>query len=257
MLNMRKQIIAGNWKMNGLLEDSKIRLEELIQLTNGVVNADILICPPFTILSTINNILKVSKSNIKLGAQDCHFNEKGAHTGDISPNMLKDLGVSYVILGHSERRANHKEDNALIQKKASAVINTDMIAILCVGETKEQKENGQTINVVLNQLTEGLPKTFTSENTIIAYEPVWAIGTGLTPTIEEIEATHYEIRKIVEKLSNKETANKIKILYGGSLSAKNADQILPLENIDGGLVGGASLISTDFHTIIINTKNFN
>lgn len=242
----RKKLIAGNWKMNGLITDAKGRinkLHNLLQDSNSKV--DVLICPPFTLLESAKEFCK--NTNIMLGAQDCHFNENGAHTGDVSPLMLKDLSCKYVILGHSERRVDHNETNALVQKKVTAALHSGLIPILCIGESKEEKEKGITISVLQKQLLESLPKN--AENFVIAYEPIWAIGTSVTPTLKEIENTHQEIRKYLSTLIG-DKADNIQILYGGSLKPSNAKEILALNNVDGGLIGGASLIAEDFFTII-------
>ncbi len=245
---MRKSLIAGNWKMNGLTEDSIKRVSDLLnKLKNEQTNAEILICPPFTLISKLADLLK--GSSILLGAQDCHFNEKGAHTGDVSPTMLKDISVNYVILGHSERRADHNESNQIVSKKMENAINSSLKTILCVGETKEEKQENKTLKVVENQIINSLPKKFTSDNVVIAYEPVWAIGTGLVPTLDDIKQVHNFIRDLLVKISP-EHGDKIRILYGGSLNPKNAKEILAIDNVDGGLIGGASLVSEDFFTII-------
>jgi triosephosphate isomerase len=186
---------------------------------------------------------------IKLGAQDCHFAEKGAYTGDISAAMLKDIGIKNVILGHSERRLFHKETDLEICNKVKAAHQSGLNVILCIGETKEEKDKGLTLSVLKNQIDNSLNCDFNAENTVIAYEPVWAIGTSLTPTIEEIQSTHLAIRKHIDS-KNQNTANNIKILYGGSLKASNAKDILSLTDVDGGLIGGASLIASEFLSII-------
>jgi triosephosphate isomerase len=250
---MRKSFIAGNWKMNGLQEDVKIKLGQLkSNLENNKKDLDVVICPSFTVLSTAKSV--VSGSKIKIGAQDCHFNLKGAHTGDVSATMLKDVGCEYVILGHSERRANHGETNTVINAKTKAAIESGLVAIVCIGETKDEKEAGKTIEVVEKQLKESLPEIINDKNTVIAYEPVWAIGTGLVPTLEDIQEVHAKVRSIISKLTSKEVSDKIRILYGGSLNAANSKDILSLADVDGGLIGGASLIVEDFTTIINNSR---
>lgn len=242
----RKKLIAGNWKMNGLTTDAKERINKLHNLIQGSKpKADILVCPPFTLLGALNEFCK--NTNILLGAQDCHFNESGAHTGDVSPTMLQDLGCKYVILGHSERRVDHNESSALIQKKVTTALSNKLIPIICIGESKEEKDKGITISILQKQLTESLPKN--AEDFVIAYEPIWAIGTSITPTVEEIENTHLEIRKHLSTLIGNK-ASTIQILYGGSLKPTNAKEILALNNVDGGLIGGASLIAEDFFAII-------
>ncbi|MFL1781137.1 Triosephosphate isomerase [Candidatus Hepatincolaceae symbiont of Richtersius coronifer] len=250
---LRKSIIAGNWKMNGHLADSKEKVTELVNLLKNLdPKADLVICPPYTLISELYRIL--NDKNINLGGQDSHFATKGAHTGDISPAMLKDLGCKYVILGHSERRVNHQESNEIINKKVKAAIGNGLIVILCIGESLEEKNFNKTLDVITKQIEESLPKTLDSQNLVIAYEPIWAIGTGLVPNLEDIKIVHAHIRQVLTKVISKEQADKIRILYGGSLKADNSKEILELEDVDGGLIGGASLIPADFVAIIKNSK---
>ncbi|MGV3278421.1 triose-phosphate isomerase [Rickettsiales bacterium LUAb2] len=245
-----KQIIVGNWKMNSSIDEAKALINELTNANIGM--ADVIICPSYHLLNIVNET--ISNSNIKLGAQDCHYELKGAYTGDISPEMLKDVGCSYVILGHSERRKNHFETNYLISKKAKAATASGLTAIICVGETKTERDEGKTSESVSKQVKFSLPKEFNAENIIIAYEPVWAIGNNVTPSEEQIDEAHKAIRDAIKILKDEETANKIKVLYGGSLNADNASKILAISGVDGGLIGGASLKGQDFITIINNTK---
>ena len=184
-----------------------------------------------------------------LGAQDCHDALSGAHTGDISPAMLKDLGCQYVIVGHSERRTNHKETNEVVLKKAQAAINAGLKVIICIGETEKERDSGKTISVCTKQIMESVPMISTGVNTVIAYEPVWAIGTGRTPTTAEVEEVHAALRKVISKKLGKATANKMRILYGGSMKPSNAKGLLSLPDVDGGLIGGASLKVADFMAI--------
>ena len=250
---MRKSLIAGNWKMNSLILDSTNRVKQLSSLLSSFsANIDVVVCPPFTSLQAV--ISACDKGKISVGAQDCHFNAKGAHTGDISADMLKDIGCRYVILGHSERRADHFESNDLINKKVVATINAGLIPIICVGETKEQKEKGLTLNIIKEQLIGCLPSISNAENTVIAYEPIWAIGTGLTPNNDDISKIHLEIRQMLSNITSPSNANKMRILYGGSLNPKNAKEILSIEDVDGGLIGGASLLAEDFYEVIKNVK---
>lgn len=246
---VRKTLIAGNWKMNCLLEDG-------VALAKGVAlevkkaarkDCEFLICPPFTLLTSAKKAIKGSR--VMLGAQDCHFNTKGAHTGDVSPEMLKDLGCQYVILGHSERRTDHKETNELIAKKAQAAINAGLKVIICIGETEQERDNGETIKVCTSQIMGSVPEESTYQNTVIAYEPVWAIGTGKTPTTAEVQDVHAAIRKVVSKKLGRANANKMRILYGGSMKPSNAKELLALPDVDGGLIGGASLKVSDFIAI--------
>lgn len=250
----RKTLIAGNWKMNGLLEDG-------IALAKGVASevkkagrkdCEFLICPPFTLLTSAKKAIRGSK--VQLGAQDCHFAEKGAHTGDISPVMLKDLGCQYVIVGHSERRTNHHESNELVAQKAEAAINVGLKVIICIGETEKERDDGKTIDVCTKQINGSVPANSTGANTVIAYEPVWAIGTGRTPTVQEVEDVHAAIRKVVAKKLGRANANKMRILYGGSMKPTNAKELLALPDVDGGLIGGASLKIADFMAIAAASK---
>ncbi|MDR2008487.1 MAG: triose-phosphate isomerase [Alphaproteobacteria bacterium] len=246
----RSILIAGNWKMNGTVEDSLNRINGIKDFLskNGDKGAEILVCPPFTLLSKV--VGYTADSVIKVGGQDCHFNKSGAHTGDISAAMLVDVGAKYVILGHSERRANHGETNEIVQSKSTAALENGLNVILCIGETLDERKQGKTVGVVSEQIKNSLSSLATPENFVIAYEPIWAIGTGLTPTIEEIAETHMAIRKYLASLAGEDFAQKTRILYGGSLNPANAKEILALSDVDGGLIGGASLKAEDFCKII-------
>lgn len=248
----RKTMIAGNWKMNCLQAEG-------IELAKGIAaevkamgkpECEFLVCPPFTLLSSVKKALRGAK--VALGAQDAHFNTKGAHTGDISPEMLKDLGCTYVILGHSERRADHKESNELINKKAVAANNSGLKTVICIGETLEERDSGKTIDVCTQQILGSVPDSATAANTVIAYEPVWAIGTGKTPTAADVQEVHAAVRKVLAKKLGKGNANKMRILYGGSVKPSNAKEFLSLEDVDGALIGGASLKVADFIAIAKN-----
>lgn len=242
----RKVLIAGNWKMNGLLADGAALAKDVAAEVKklGKPECEFLVCPPFTLLTTVKKALRGSK--VALGAQDCHTAEKGAHTGDISPVMLKDCGCSYVIVGHSERRANHHESNELICQKAEAAYKAGLKAVICIGETEAERDAGKTIDVCTKQIMGSVPDSATAVNTVIAYEPVWAIGTGKTPTAADVEEVHAAIRKVVAKKLGKATANKMRLLYGGSVKPSNAAELLSLPDVDGGLIGGASLKASDF-----------
>ena len=246
---IRKTLIAGNWKMNGLLEDGIALAKGVAQEVKkaGRKDCEFLICPPFTLLSSAKKAIKGTK--LMLGAQDCHYAEKGAHTGDISAKMLQDIGCQYVIVGHSERRTNHYESNELIKQKAEAAINTGLKGIICIGETEAEKDAGKTIAVCSAQIEGSVPEISNGQNTVIAYEPVWAIGTGRTPTTAEVEEVHAAIRKVVAKKLGRANANKMRILYGGSMKPSNAKELLALPDVDGGLIGGASLKVADFMAI--------
>ena len=234
----------------GTPKESKKMLESLILLVKGIKSVDIVICAPFTVLTTIYEILK--NTNIKLGAQNMHFEEKGAYTGEISPTFLKDIGVEYVILGHSERRDIFNESDALINKKLKKALSMDLKPIVCIGEHLEEKEAGKTNDIIKYQINETF-KNLTKEEilkTVIAYEPIWAIGTGKTATPEQAEEIHIFIRELLIRKFDKETANSIRIQYGGSIKPDNAEDLFNKRNIDGGLVGGASLESDSLFQII-------
>lgn len=249
----RKVLIAGNWKMNGLMSDGISLAKELASnMKNLKTNAEVLVCPPYTLLTSVKKALRGSK--IALGAQDCHETESGAHTGDVSPVMLQDLGCSYVILGHSERRHDHHETNALVRQKAEAALKAGLKVIICVGETLEEREKGEALDVCAHQVKASLPAEATAANTVIAYEPVWAIGTGKTATPQDAEEVHAHIRQTLAQKLSKSVANRMRILYGGSMKPANAEELLKMEDIDGGLIGGASLKAADFTAIIEKVK---
>ncbi len=251
---VRKTLIAGNWKMNGLTEDSLTLAKGIAQEVKKAARKDceFLVCPPFTLLALVKKAVKGSR--VMVGAQDCHFAEKGAHTGDISPLMLKDIGCQYVIIGHSERRTDHLERDDLIQKKASAAIAAGLKVIICIGETEDERNAGKTIDICTTQINGSVPDCSTAQNTVIAYEPVWAIGTGRTPTTAEVEEVHASVRKVIAKKLGRANANKMRILYGGSMKPGNAKELLALPDVDGGLIGGASLKVTDFMAIAEASK---
>jgi len=241
-------LIAGNWKMNGL----RGSLDELTALagmltTGETPRAIVVICPPATILSEV--VQNGAAAGILGGGQDCHAESHGAHTGDISANMLADAGAQYVIVGHSERRADHNESDAQVCAKAEAAIGAGLKPIICVGETDAQRDSGEAEAVVAAQLAASVPDAANQHEVVIAYEPIWAIGTGRTPTNQDIARMHGSIRaRLTERFSEK--GPTIRILYGGSLKPQNAREILAVENVNGGLVGGASLLAKDFYTII-------
>ncbi|MGE3832427.1 MAG: triose-phosphate isomerase [Parvibaculaceae bacterium] len=235
-----RPLVAGNWKMNGTTASLKeVRLKAGM-LKDVRLKCDILICPPATLIGRIRDVLKGTR--IRVGGQDCHWAPSGAHTGDISAEMLKDAGCSAVIVGHSERRTNCGETDDIVRAKTEAAHRAGLTAIVCIGETLEQRKEGETLAVIERQLHASLPASATAENTIIAYEPVWAIGTGLTPTLAEIAEVHAFIRK--------QAPATIRILYGGSVKPANAAEILAIANVNGALVGGASLKAADFIGII-------
>ena len=241
---MRK-LAAGNWKMNG----TNASLSEVAALLKAhpTPACDMLLCPPVTLLSRMIEV--ASGTQLKLGGQDCHADKSGAFTGDISAEMLADAGASHVILGHSERRAGHGETDALVMAKAEAALAAGLVAIICVGETERQRDAGATLDVIGAQLLGSLPTGASSMNVVIAYEPVWAIGTGRTPTLPEIADVHLFLRaRLTGRLGA--DALEVRLLYGGSVKPSNAAEIFALTNVDGALVGGASLKSADFGAIV-------
>ncbi|SFZ82163.1 triosephosphate isomerase [Devosia enhydra] len=242
-------LIAGNWKMNGVTA-ALAEAEALATLvaTHGVARGgEVALCPPATLLMAMRE--RLGRSGIATGGQDCHARASGAHTGDISAAMLKDAGARFVIVGHSERRADHGETDEAVREKAAAAVATDLIPIVCVGETESQRLSGEAVRVVERQLDGSIPDGVPTEGIVIAYEPVWAIGTGLTPTLADIAEMHEAIRRrLVERFG--EGGHSVRILYGGSLKPGNAREILAVDNVDGGLVGGASLLAKDFFAII-------
>lgn len=244
----RRPLIAGNWKMNGLKADGIALAKGLAaKLKAEPPKADMLVCPPATLVDSVAQA--VAGSGLAVGGQDCHADKSGAHTGDVAAVMLKDLGASHVILGHSERRADHGETDAQVRAKAVAAHTAGLVAIICVGETEAERDAGQTLAVVGRQFAGSVPEGATAANTVIAYEPVWAIGTGRTPTIPEVAEVHAAIRGLAAKTLGAETAAALKILYGGSMKPSNAKELLALDDVDGGLIGGASLKVEDFWAI--------
>ncbi|UZD92254.1 triose-phosphate isomerase [Cognatishimia activa] len=242
---MRRKLAAGNWKMNG----TAAQLAELTAMTEvaNTEQTDVLICTPATLVNRAADT--ASGSAVAIGGQDCHANASGAHTGDISAAMLADAGASHVITGHSERRVDHAETDAVIAAKSEAAYANDLIAVICIGESLQERESGQTLDVVGTQLQGSTPDAATGANTVIAYEPVWAIGTGKVPTLDQIAEVHDFIRaKLVERFGAEGEA--IRVLYGGSVKPSNASEIFAVSNVDGALVGGASLKASDFNAII-------
>jgi triosephosphate isomerase len=245
----RRILIAGNWKMNGLTKDGLALASDLAQrMKSGRSDAfEMLVSPPFTLISKV--VDTVADSDIHVAGQDCHSEEKGAHTGDISAPMLKDAGCSYVIVGHSERRTDHGETDEMVKAKAQAALAAGLNVIVCIGETLEERDAGKTLDVNRRQLHGSLPDGATADNTVIAYEPVWAIGTGRTATPDQAQEVHEMIRGELAGKLGSSVADGMRILYGGSMNAKNAAELLAQRDIDGGLVGGASLKADDFWTI--------
>ncbi|MBT4486570.1 MAG: triose-phosphate isomerase [Rhodospirillaceae bacterium] len=244
-----RPLIAGNWKMNGLKSAGLREARNLARTMkkHGKPGCDVLVCPPATLLAPLRDAMK--GSHIAIGGQDCHGNEGGAHTGDISASMLKDTGCAYVIVGHSERRADHGESSREVRAKAEAAHRAGLRAIICVGETAAERKRGQTLKVIGKQLADSLPKGSTAKNTVVAYEPVWAIGTGLTPTVEDVAEVHASIRSRLRRRFRDDGA-AMQLLYGGSVKGSNAAELMAVANVNGALVGGASLTAADFWPIV-------
>jgi len=250
MTDAIRPLIAGNWKMNGL-RSSIAEFEAMLAGAPGVAGkADLLVFPPATLIAAFAKQAHGSKS-LAIGAQDCHPKPSGAHTGDISAEMLADAGASAIIVGHSERRADHGESDPLVRQKAEAVWRAGLTAIVCIGETQHQRDAGQTLDICGGQLNLSLPDRAKADNLVVAYEPVWAIGTGLTPTVADVEQIHAFIRKLLIARFNAE-GTKIRILYGGSVKPSNAAELMAVANVNGALVGGASLKAADFLAIAGN-----
>ncbi|MFN3656365.1 MAG: triose-phosphate isomerase [Pseudolabrys sp.] len=238
-----RPLVAGNWKMNGL-KGSAAELGKILAGAADLSHAtDLMICPPATLIVTFAVLALGSK--VEIGGQDCHAKASGAHTGDISAEMLADAGASAVIVGHSERRTDHQETDDQVKAKALAAWRAGLTAIVCVGETRSQREGGKTLDVVGRQLAGSLPDGATAANLVVAYEPVWAIGTGLTPTPADVAEVHAFIRKTLGERFGAEGTG-VRILYGGSVKPSNAGELLTIADVNGALVGGASLTAADF-----------
>src|SRR6516165_1008300 len=235
--NLRRPIVAGNWKMNGL-RASAAEFSAMVRGANELAAVDIIVCPPATLIASFAELL--GDARLRLGAQDCHCEPAGAFTGDLSAEMLKDAGAHAVILGHSERRIHHNETDAQVRAKVLAARRAGLLAIVCVGETREQRENGSAFRVVSAQLDGSLPDNIRVDDLAIAYEPVWAIGTGLTPAPTDIAEMHaFARRHLISHFG--ERMRETRILYGGSVKASNAEELMRSADVDGALVGGASL----------------
>ncbi len=250
---MRK-LVAGNWKMNGLRADGLALAREVAHRTLAASRAgaqeplpcDILICPPATLLPLMAE--EIEGSGVMLGGQDCHYKASGAHTGDICASMLKDAGCTHVILGHSERRTDHKEASELVRMKAAAAQEMGLVSVVCIGESASERDAGQTIAIVESQLVGSLPEGISPSELIVAYEPVWAIGTGRTPTVQEVETVHGRIRAALKDAIK--GGEGVRIIYGGSVKPSNARELMQAKDVDGALVGGASLVASDFWEIV-------
>lgn len=241
-----RKLVAGNWKMHGLtasLEEFRAIVEET---RDGRIAAELLICPPATLIQ--NFVTAAAGSGVRVGAQDCHAEVFGAFTGDISAEMFADVGASAIIVGHSERRLGYGENDAQVCAKACAVLRAGLTAIICIGETEDQRDRGETLDVLRRQLAGSLPEQARASCVTVAYEPVWAIGTGRTPSTEDVAATHSEIRAALTERFGPE-GDGMRILYGGSVKPSNAAELLALPDVDGALVGGASLKAADFLAI--------
>jgi len=239
-----RPLVAGNWKMNG----TSASLPELRAIANGFMagldaETESLVCVPATLLARASEL--VSDTPVKIGGQDCHASQSGAHTGDISAEMVRDAGASHVLVGHSERRTDHGETDADVRAKAEAAWRAGLVAVICIGETREQREKGETLDVLSRQIAGSVPAAATAATAVVAYEPVWAIGTGLTPTAADVAEAHAHIRETLRGTVGAE-ADRMRILYGGSVKPSNAVELLGVANVDGALVGGASLKAADF-----------
>src|SRR5688572_25975871 len=247
MARIRRPLIAGNWKMNGLRADA-------LALARGVAagvkqagwaDREVLVCPPATLVMAVAEAVR--GSGVLVGGEHCHAEASGAHTGDISAEMLRDAGASHVIVGHSERRSDHGETDAVVNAKAEAAWRANLIPIVCIGETLAEREAGKTLGVLETQLKGSVPSGSTAAKLVVAYEPVWAIGTGKTPTTAEVTAAHAHIRKVLGGLTGE--AAQVRLLYGGSVKASNAAELLAAGDVDGALIGGASLKADEFLAI--------
>lgn len=250
---MRRKVIAGNWKMNMLPNEAIKFIEDLTPLVKDTEN-EVILCVPYTDL--FYSLLTAQNTNIKIGAQNMHFEEKGAYTGEVSAQMLKSINVEYVIIGHSERRQYFNETDETVNKKIKAAFANGLKPIVCVGETLEEREAGKTADIITKQTElalEGLTKEQVA-NTIVAYEPIWAIGTGKTATKEDANNSIKEIRSKITEIYGQDTANEVIIQYGGSVKSANAKDLFEMSDIDGGLVGGASLKADEFSKIVNYNK---
>jgi len=243
-----RPLIAGNWKMNGLREEATTLVRDLLDgLAGSPGEAEVLVCPPFTRLESLAGTL--AGTAIALGAQDCHAQAKGAFTGDISAPMLAEIGCRYVIVGHSERRQYHGEGDAAVRDKAEAALAAGLVPIVCVGESEAQRDAGEAVAVVRSQVSGSLPQAIGGERLVVAYEPVWAIGTGKTARPEDVRQMHAAIREQLRAMAGAE-GDGVRLLYGGSVKPENAAELLAIEDVDGALVGGASLKARDFLAIV-------
>lgn len=247
----RKKFIAGNWKMNTTCDEAVTLAQGVVEKVGSNTDVDVAVCPPYVNLTAVYNVIK--DSNVKLGAQDVHWEAKGAYTGKISCDMLKQVGVTYVIIGHSEQRAYFNETDETVNKKIKAVLAADLLPIVCIGETLDERKSGRMEAVVETQ-TRGAFVDISKEDALkctIAYEPVWAIGTGETATPEQANDAHVFVRKILADIYDEDTAKAIRIQYGGSMKPENAKELLEQSDVDGGLIGGAALKPDAFAGIVV------
>jgi triosephosphate isomerase len=247
MTDTIRPLIAGNWKMNGL-KSSVAEFDAMLTGAEGLAGkADLLVCPPATLIAAFAERARGS-GVLAVGAQDCHPKASGAHTGDLSAEMLADAGATAIIVGHSERRADHGESDVLVRQKAEAAWRAGLVAIVCIGETRQHRDAGQTLDICRGHLAGSVPDGATSANLVVAYEPVWAIGTGLTPTVGDVEQVHAFIREHLTARFSREGA-AMRLLYGGSVKPSNARELLGVAHVNGALIGGASLKASDFLAI--------
>ncbi len=248
---MAQKLAAGNWKMNGT-EASLAEVDAMLA-AYPAPGCGVLICPPATLLDRLSR--RIGTGPIATGAQDCHMNTKGAHTGDISAEMIKDAGGAYAILGHSERRTDHGETDAIVNAKTAAALAGGLVAVVCIGETEAQRDAGETLDLIGTQLAGSIPDGVSGQTLVVAYEPVWAIGTGRVPTLEQITEVHDFIRARLQERFGADLGGAVSLLYGGSVKPSNAAEIFAVANVDGALVGGASLKAADFGAIIDALQN--
>ena len=252
MTTERTPLIVGNWKMNKVGSEATDLAGQIAVGANGL-QVEVAVCPPSIYLEAVANIL--SASTVAVGGQDCRAESSGAHTGDVSAAMIADVGCRYVIAGHSERRTDHGEDDAMVKAKAEAAQRADLTAIICVGESQDERDQGLTLARISAQLESSIPKSADAANTVVAYEPIWAIGSGRTPTLEEVQGVHSHIRTYLGITHTADVAEQMRVLYGGSVKPENASELSALADVDGALVGGASLDAETFLAIAWASSN--
>lgn len=250
---MRKPMIAGNWKMNVLPVDAAALVEEIWKEISGGVEAEVVVCPPFVDLASVSQVIRLAEMKIALGAQNMHWEDSGAFTGEVSPAMLLDLGVTHVIIGHSERRQFFGETDQGVNRKVKSAVEHGLAPIMCVGESDRQREAGETEDIVSGQVSRGLFEIDAGDavKVVVAYEPIWAIGTGKAATAEDADQVISLIRSTLSSSYGEEVAEAVRILYGGSVKPENISELMSMPNIDGALVGGASLKADDFTKLVL------